>query len=169
MWRSRSWLPIGLVGRDRRYLDDPAAFEHASYPTLWQAEALGGVLPSDVLLRFRDRCVEGAVLDAWEARYGRVEQEMIQILSVLAGVGVMGGLRCRAAVHLKISVRNLDRRLRRAGLPTAHHMLRDARLRAVDIGRGLGMNRIQAVSAAGWDQVKSWEKMCVRERHDHQF
>lgn len=114
-----------------------------------------------VIEEVRNKAVPRLILEDWRELFG-LGSEVEPLLEVLASVGADGGGVQRAARQLDLSEATLRRRLQNTSSPG--RLLRDARLRSVELRIQLGWPKRQAVRAAGWLSAEAYHR--VRERAD---
>jgi len=158
--RDRPHACITLVAADHGSPATRLALESLAVERFDPSQAAGGFGSAALLDAIRERCVEGRIVREWRDRFGiRDGEDGLELVRLLAAVGVAGGQVATATRHASASESQLRRRAGAAGLAPPGMLLREARVRGVEIRRELGIDGNDAVKPAGWLTVNDFRKV----------
>jgi len=167
---TRPFVPIGLVADlDASTMTSLSILRAAGLsldPILSRRDTPGGRLLVRHMDHLAEASVEQVVFGHWLSQWPIDDREARGFLRAAAAVGVRGGKAYRVELRdlhgRQLSRSTVDRRLKELGVPTLGWLVGNARVRSVAIRLRLGMDRRDAISAAGWTSVKGYKNAVAR-------
>lgn len=160
-------VSLGLVADPRHCFRAVASCPYAIAPMITDAQLICGRVPSAVLQTLRNESVEGTVLNGLVHSYGSGILTQRRTLEALVAAATSGRTIASAARDLSVTPQTIRRRLDEVGISAAV-TLTEARVRAYEARRRLGVPPAVALEATGWRTHEARRKTISRLRRRKQ-